>query len=121
MVRISTNEKNMAVKAQGHSGYRPKGQDIVCSAVSILLYSYAAELLRLGAKPDIRDDGDVFEIRPGTGKGCRPAYDTVITGLRLLADEYPQHVCIKECHSERSEESLFEENPMPTDPSFQSG
>ena len=96
MVRISTNEKNMAVKAQGHSGYRPKGQDIVCSAVSILLYSYAAELLRLGAKPDIRDDGDVFEIRPGTGKGCRPAYDTVITGLRLLADEYPQHIALEE-------------------------
>lgn len=35
MIRITTDEKTLSIKAEGHAGYGPKGQDIVCAAVSI--------------------------------------------------------------------------------------
>lgn len=93
MIRITTNEKALSVRAEGHSGYDKKGRDIVCAAVSILFYAYAAELLKTGVKTEIRDDGNVFEIVPEGGS--RSSYDTVMMGLRLLAESYENHVRIE--------------------------
>lgn len=33
--------KDMSLQASGHAGYAPKGQDIVCAAVSTLMQSLA--------------------------------------------------------------------------------
>ena len=100
MIRITTDEKTLSIKAEGHAGYGPKGQDIVCAAVSILLYAYAAELLRIGGGSEILDSGETFEIHPaGDGEEILIAYETVMGGLKLLADEYENHVSIT-CHPE---------------------
>ena len=97
MIRISANEKTLGLRAEGHAGCGTKGNDIVCAAVSILMYSYAAELLRLGVNTDISDDGCRFEIRTGR-KTIRAmvAYETVMSGLRMIADEYGNSVQINE-------------------------
>ena len=101
MVIISTNTKTLSIRAEGHANYSAKGQDIVCAAVSILLYAYAAELLRIGGGSEILDSGETFEIHPaGDDEEIMIAYETVMGGLKLLADEYENNVCIKECNSE---------------------
>lgn len=96
MIRISTDEDKLFVRAEGHAGYGPKGQDIVCAAVSVLLYAYAAELLRIGTKADIRDEGDTFEIVPEEiSEHEKTAYQTVMTGLRMLEDSYEKYIRIE--------------------------
>ena len=97
MITINTNIKTLAICATGHADFSTKGTDIVCAAVSILMYSYAAELLRLGVNTDISDDGCRFEIRTGR-KTIRAmvAYETVMSGLRMIADEYGNSVQINE-------------------------
>lgn len=40
--------RDNAMWAYGHSGYGPKGQDVVCAAVSILMEAAAAELEQQG-------------------------------------------------------------------------
>ena len=97
MIRITTVPEKLSVKAEGHAGYGPKGQDIVCAAVSVLLYAYAAELMKIGGGTRIIDSGETFEIYPA---GDDPeqimiAYETIMRGLMMLADEYENHVRIE--------------------------
>ncbi len=96
MIRISADDNTFGIRAEGHAGYGPKGQDIVCAAVSVLLYAYAAELLRIGTKADIRDEGDTFEIVPEEiSEHEKTAYQTVMTGLRMLEDSYEKYIRIE--------------------------
>ena len=44
MIQISMREN--ALWAHGHSGYGPRGQDVICAAVSILMEATAAALER---------------------------------------------------------------------------
>ena len=97
MIQITTNSKNLSILASGHSSYAQKGSDIVCAAVSILMYSYAAELMRQCSRVDIRDDGYRFEISTDRRNvRTTTAYDTVISGLRMLADTYRNNITITE-------------------------
>ena len=96
MIRIHTDEERLCIRAEGHAGAGPKGQDIVCAAVSVLLYAYAAELLRMGTKTEIRDEGDIFEIEPESGgEKEKTAWQTVLTGLRLVAESYENYVTLE--------------------------
>lgn len=78
----------------GHAGYAPRGQDIVCEAVSALSQTLAA------CYPPDR----VTEIMPGRAeldiKDLTHDEETLlnayITGMRMLADTYPAHVRIKD-------------------------
>ena len=46
MIRVAVTPltDGLRLKAQGHAGYGPWGRDIVCSAVSALLYGFVAYL-----------------------------------------------------------------------------
>ena len=78
------------VTASGHAGYAPKGQDIVCSAVSILLYTLIAAL-----------GDDVIDLRMEEGDRMVKWKATKVTnikagvvneGFRLLAQGYPAYI-----------------------------
>lgn len=78
------------IDAKGHAGYAPKGQDIVCSAASILLYTLAASL---------GDDLYYVKIEEGdarltwrVNKKNNQAQDVILQGFRLLAGTYPDNV-----------------------------
>ena len=97
MIHLSTDEKTLRVKAEGHAGFAKRGEDIVCAAVSILMYCYVAELIRLGVKPQIRDEGESLEIAPRKNLDeAKAAFETVSSGFRLLADDYAKHVRLEE-------------------------
>ena len=93
MIKITADIDNRSVRAEGHSGFDEKGKDIVCAAVSILIYTYATELLKLGIPTDITDDGDVFEIYPNCYKPqMLYAFEMVLSGLRLLERSYRDNI-----------------------------
>lgn len=86
---------------EGHSGFNEKGKDIVCSAVSILVYTLLNMLKdeesdkRLILRREVVRDGyfcvevEPFEFSKSRTKGI---IDTVIMGLALLNEEYPKNV-----------------------------
>ena len=86
---------------EGHASFSEKGKDIVCSAVSILVYTLLNMLKdeesdkRLKLKREIVRDGyfcveiEPFDFSKNRTKGI---IDTVVMGLALLNQEYPDNV-----------------------------
>lgn len=78
----------------GHCGDAPKGESLVCAAVTILGYTaieaakeYDCERLCMDGYVGIRDVGN---------EDLRRELDTVWRGLKLLAEHYPDYVQAKE-------------------------
>ena len=86
---------------EGHSAFGDKGKDIVCSAVSILVYTLLNMLKdeeadkRLILRREVVHDGYFcVEIEPFdfSKQRTQGIVDTVIMGLALLNEEYPEYV-----------------------------
>ena len=88
------------LSASGHAGYAEVGKDIVCSAISILLFTLASALDDFGA------DHLKVELEPGDSTiSCTASYGDVeidsffkfvLEGLELLEEQYPDYVEILE-------------------------
>lgn len=90
---IRATLRDSAVWAYGHSGYGPKGQDIVCAAVSMLMEAAAATLKAQEAPAlDIRGDGfwSLMAARDST------ALEVARQGLCLLARHYGDYVEVRD-------------------------
>lgn len=100
----SEDGKSLVLTLHGHAGQAEKGQDIVCSAASILAYTAAQTVVamheegKLQKKPNIKlDSGDIRIV-------CKPheeafpealhAYSVVQIGYRLLELTYPECVSL---------------------------
>ena len=71
----------------GHAGHAPAGQDIVCAAVSALVYALAGSLEETGlASRGCCRRG--FAEGEGAGE-CGAAFALVRCGLAQLARQYP--------------------------------
>lgn len=95
MVRISIYRgKVLRLNAYGHAGAAKKGHDLVCCAVSTLLYTLAAELTRrdCGAEISLCSGFALFSVPPQ----AEEAFSFAKTGLRLLAAQYPQYISLTE-------------------------
>lgn len=90
---ITVTLRPNAAWAHGHSGYAPKGQDIVCAAVSILLAS-AAETLRAKERLVLHHRGEGYCALVSM-EDCE-ALEMLRQGLRLLAENYGEYVRVKE-------------------------
>lgn len=99
------HHKKLSFSSIGHAGYGPKGADIVCAALSALCctLTYSMELAKEENKIldlDTRfEEGNVeLEVVPARKHegGTIQAFETVINGYRLLADNYPDHVHLDE-------------------------
>ena len=103
---LSRPERGLyALRIRGHACYAPHGADIVCAAVSTLGYTFAAALQRLYSEGVLCCPP---RIREGEGSlcllGCADqvhaaalgqTYETVKTGLTLLAESYPAYVRLR--------------------------
>ena len=72
------------LRFSGHAGAGAPGRDLVCAALSTLLYTLIA------AEPEAAVELGEGSARVRGGDGG--AYAVVAAGLRLLAAEYPRHV-----------------------------
>ena len=81
-------------RVEGHAGYAPNGEDIVCAAISILATTCANSLtLVAGMKPEIIQKDALLEVklrRPN--RKARVVFDVFVTGVNSLGKEYPHHL-----------------------------
>lgn len=101
-VRFEKDGKNIILTVQGHSQQAEMGQDIVCSAASILAYTVAQMVAEMGEcgklkkKPHIRmESGDAAVTCKPTKQYFNEAlhtYSVAQTGYELLAHTYPEYV-----------------------------
>ena len=85
----------------GHAGSAPKGEDLVCCAVSALAQTLAQRVLDLYSAgfvlgfpvTEIHDGGVRVEATgAGDGAAILHAFETIVTGMQMLADQWPQYV-----------------------------
>lgn len=78
---------------EGHAGYAPAGQDIVCAAVSALVLALVE---RMQEKNLVRE----LIMRPGyvriAVRGAERETEMVKCGLRQLQRRFPQYVEVKD-------------------------
>lgn len=98
MTKIQAGGFSLAVS--GHCGYGPAGSDIVCASVSALCYTLAYNLSLEEGKSVLKLDA---ALEPGKVKiSCVPKkgkerevrriFSVVENGLRMIAENYPDHV-----------------------------
>ena len=109
MIHVSfkrVEDKSFLFKIDGHAGQNEKGQDIVCSAATILAYTLSQTMRYIEAQ-------NGFEIKPyieleegSATVFARPkeeyegevaqSFFTIEVGYSLLAQNYPQYVELKQ-------------------------
>lgn len=95
MIRITAGREKIMLT--GHAGYAPKGQDIVCAAVSALTENLKCSIERLThSSVGFFDDRSHYEIVPYhldyAGTVLLSSY---ILGLSDIAETYPKYVQIE--------------------------
>ncbi len=103
MIRVSTRlgTNSFTLTAEGHAGYAPMGQDIVCAAASALLYAFTDYLSALPGR-ELREvtvteeDGSLTACMAPADETVRAAWALTRVGLARLADEYPAHITLSD-------------------------
>lgn len=88
----------LTMRAEGHAGYAPAGQDIVCAAVSCLMQTLAYSAAEdEGTSSCIYQgkEGPVVNVEAGDSVLMRDKFELVADGLDLLAEQYPENVNFK--------------------------
>ena len=91
MIRVTAEPGRLTL--EGHAGYAPTGQDIVCAAVSALMLALAE---RMQEKNLVRE----LIMRPGymriAMRGAEKETELVKCGLKQLQRRFPRYVEVKE-------------------------
>ena len=100
MITIIYDEKgkDMSLQASGHAGYAPKGQDIVCAAVSTLMQSLAYSVDSGTVTCDPGAD-NILRVQANRSLDTLAKFELVIDGLYLLAQQYPENVQLMNLHA----------------------
>lgn len=109
MTRVTLNRlyDGYLFSCEGHAGYAPQGQDIVCAGVSALCIALTQRLKLLCSEGLAAVQR--MEVSPGaleaefTCEGDKredlilaATVETVMDGLRALAELYPDHIFVEE-------------------------
>lgn len=96
MINIVYDRTHTSLTAKGHANSGEVGHDLVCSAVSALVYTLAVNVERLGQSAQIRlDSGDaVVHCIPSAARRLMATYlyDSICVGFELLAKQYPEYI-----------------------------
>jgi uncharacterized protein len=99
VIRIRLTREAGAVKelwVSGHAGSAPKGEDIICSAVSVLVQTYYFSLVRLlkvDTEPDVRDGYFFLRLPDNLGTDIEEKAallaESMLVGLEEINRSYP--------------------------------
>ena len=86
------------IKIKGHANYAPNGQDIVCSAVSVLVQTLIQSVEELTA------DKIKYSVQPGTvdikfwclSEQTKTLIDAFFIGIKGIAEAHPDNVKLTE-------------------------
>lgn len=103
MIQITYNEMGdmMFLRAEGHAEFAPKGQDIVCAAVSTLMQTLAYSLD--SGTVTCADDRNLMVVQAKQGTDSLAKFELATDGLILLADAYPEHVRYINLHADKAD------------------
>ena len=103
MIKITYNEMGgmMFLRAEGHAEFAPKGQDIVCAAVSALMQTLAYSLD--SGTVTCADDRNLMVVQAKQCTVSLAKFELVTDGLILLADAYPEHVRYINLHADKAD------------------
>lgn len=101
MIDIVYDRMRLRLTADGHSGFAEAGQDIVCAAVTILVYTLAAAVGNMDAAGQAR--GSSVELGSGHAEivcAASPRWhacakmicDQICAGFDILRQMYPDRV-----------------------------
>ena len=94
----------VGLEVSGHAGFAEAGRDIVCAAVSALVFS-AAEGLRAycKVKTSVEDAATAYKLRVPAGgdERAQAVLETAVSGLHAIAVSYPRHLLVEEIVSRR--------------------
>lgn len=82
---------------EGHAGYAQDGSDIVCAAVSVLVYNAVNSCERFaGTTLRVREQGDAFicELPQHPSESVRLLINSLFYGVEQVAEQYPEFVNI---------------------------
>jgi len=92
-------EHVQSFRVNGHADYDSSGQDIVCAAVSILVYNAINSCEKLaGVFLDVNDMSDVLTCRVPSGERSNEVQlllRSMIFGVEQLTEQYPEYVQLK--------------------------
>lgn len=102
MIDVNYNRKDYTVSVTGHAQSGEAGHDLVCSAVSILVYTLASNVERM-SQDSSRFHKAKIKVQSGEAKiQCRPingmkavaslVMDSICTGFDILSQKYPDNV-----------------------------
>ena len=103
MINITFHPKTFELKIEGHAHHGKKGEDIVCAAISTLFYTLVEALQQ---SDDMMTSSLSYDDNEGQGYiKCFPkeeymgnivrTYWTVLVGMELVANNYPNNVTFK--------------------------
>ena len=98
MIIVEHCKDNINIKIKGHANYAPIGQDIVCSAVSVLVQTLIQSVEELTA------DKIEYSMQPGTvdikfwclSEQSKVLIDAFFIGIKGIAEAYPDNVKLTE-------------------------
>ena len=86
------------VVAVGHAGYGRKGEDIVCAALSTLLFTVPAALKRIGVPMRFESGSGFFLAEampaPEQEKSAELVFSTIRAMVEILSKQYPDNLRI---------------------------
>lgn len=100
-ILIHKTKKSFEIHANGHAQYAEHGKDIVCAAVSILLYTLLEAIDPKDMERDmivVLQPGSTFiSMTPKTEKrdSVIGVLSFVETGFKLLEKNFPKNVCFR--------------------------
>lgn len=86
------------ISIEGHAGYAPHGQDIVCAAVSVLAQNLVMSLEELtGDEISYDMQSGMIHIQHGNlSSRAQVLIDSFFIGVKAIADNYPDNVRVEQ-------------------------
>ena len=105
MINIIYDEagQDLILQASGHAEYAPKGQDIVCAAVSALMQTLAYSVDG-GTVTRSQDDCNTLTVQAEQSFDNMAKFELVTDGLMLLAKQYPENVQFMNLHANNTDD-----------------
>ena len=92
MIRITCEPQKYSMTVEGHSGSAPKGEDLICAAVSIVTLTLAEMVVTVCTDREVTVRDGYARIRGG--KAAAQYFDFARTAFKALSAEYPEHVLL---------------------------
>lgn len=106
MIQVTIGDRDgvLWLSMEGHAGMAPKGQDIVCAAATMLMYTIAQAAMDMGSRGELQrpptvklGDGNAgvsFQPKSEAMEKGRLVLDVIRRGLEVLGKRYPENVAI---------------------------